>query len=55
MGERMVVQFARGARKREDAPAYHERSAPRPRRTLFRMSITNLPVETSWQVSKPDN
>jgi len=51
MGERMVVQFARGARKREDAPAYHERSAPRPRRTLFRMSITGLPVETSWQVS----
>jgi len=49
MGERMVVQFARGARKREDAPAYHERSAPRPRRTLFRMSITGLPVETSWQ------
>ena len=53
MGERMVVQFARGARKREDQPAYHERSAPRPRRTLFRMSITGLPVETSWQVSNP--
>ncbi len=53
MGERMVVQFARGARKREDAPSYHERSAPRPRRTTFRMSITNLPVETSWQVSIP--
>lgn len=49
MGERMVVQFARGARKREDQPAFHERSAPRPRRTLFRMSITGLPVETSWQ------
>jgi transcription initiation factor TFIID subunit 15 len=54
MGERMVVQFARGARKREDAPSYNnERSAPRPRRTLFRMSITGLPVETSWQVSIP--
>ncbi|KIW08241.1 hypothetical protein, variant [Verruconis gallopava] len=49
MGERMIVQFARGARKREDAPAYHERTVPRPRRTLFRMSITNLPPETSWQ------
>lgn len=48
----MVVQFARGARKREDAPSYNnERTAPRPRRTLFRMSITGLPVETSWQVS----
>jgi hypothetical protein len=55
MGERMVVQFARGARKRDDAPAFHERTAPRPRRTLFRMSITSLPVETSWQVSTPNN
>jgi hypothetical protein len=53
MGERMVVQFARGARKREENPSFHERQAPRPRRTLFRMSITGLPVETSWQVSIP--
>jgi transcription initiation factor TFIID subunit 15 len=49
MGERLVVQFARGARKREDAAPFHERSAPRPRRTVYRMSITNLPVDTSWQ------
>jgi hypothetical protein len=50
MGERLVVQFARGARRNEPH-AYQERSAPRPRRTPFRMNITNLPVDTSWQVS----
>jgi len=48
MGERLVVQFARGARRNEPH-AYQERSAPRPRRTPFRMNITNLPVDTSWQ------
>jgi transcription initiation factor TFIID subunit 15 len=49
MGERLVVQFARGGnRPREgyDAP----RMAPRPRRTVHRMTITGLPFETSWQV-----
>jgi transcription initiation factor TFIID subunit 15 len=52
MGERLVVQFARGARRNDQAPhPYQERSAPRPRRTPFRMQITSLPVETSWQVS----
>jgi transcription initiation factor TFIID subunit 15 len=49
MGERLTVQFAKGSR-REPNP-YHERPPPRPRRTPFRMTITNLPVETSWQVS----
>lgn len=52
MGERLVVQFARGSTRppREfDGPPH--RSAPRPRRTVHRMSLTGLPVETSWQVS----
>lgn len=52
MGERLVVQFARGSTRppREfDGPM--QRSAPRPRRTVHRMSLTGLPVETSWQVS----
>ncbi|KAF2084824.1 hypothetical protein K490DRAFT_1943, partial [Saccharata proteae CBS 121410] len=48
MGERLVVQFARGSRRQEGF-AHQERVAPRPRRTPFRMSITGLPVETSWQ------
>ncbi|KAI9661039.1 MAG: hypothetical protein M1821_009366 [Bathelium mastoideum] len=49
MGERLVVQFARGSNRRPDG--YHDvqRAAPRPRRTQFRMTITGLPVETSWQ------
>ncbi|EON65289.1 hypothetical protein W97_04527 [Coniosporium apollinis CBS 100218] len=48
MGERLVVQFARGSRRNEPF-AHQERTAPRPRRTAFRMQITGLPVETSWQ------
>ncbi|KAF2262804.1 hypothetical protein CC78DRAFT_582248 [Lojkania enalia] len=48
MGERLIVQFARGSRRNENFTP-HERAAPRPRRTPFRMRITNLPVETSWQ------
>ncbi|KAF2644931.1 hypothetical protein P280DRAFT_476908 [Massarina eburnea CBS 473.64] len=48
MGERLIVQFARGSRRNENFTP-HERTAPRPRRTAFRMRITNLPVETSWQ------
>lgn len=47
MGERLIVQFARGSR-RENHP-YQERIPPRPRRTQFRMQITGLPPETSWQ------
>ena len=50
MGERLIVQFARGSRRIEDQP-YQARPVPRPRRTPFRMQISNLPVETSWQVS----
>lgn len=50
MGERLVVQFARGARRNDNAPQFQERTAPRPRRTAFRMTITSLPAETSWQV-----
>ncbi|OCK80053.1 hypothetical protein K432DRAFT_53887 [Lepidopterella palustris CBS 459.81] len=48
MGERLIVQFARGNR-RTDNFAHQERAAPRPRRTPFRMRISGLPVETSWQ------
>ncbi|EEQ27839.1 pre-mRNA splicing factor [Microsporum canis CBS 113480] len=48
-GERLTVQFARGPRRREPFPGPPERStAPRPRRTIYRMQITGLP-ETSWQ------
>jgi hypothetical protein len=53
MGERLIVQFARGSRRNENFTP-HERAAPRPRRTPFRMRIANLPVETSWQVRHPD-
>ena len=53
MGERLIVQFARGSRRNENFTP-HERAAPRPRRTPFRMRISNLPVETSWQVRFPD-
>jgi len=53
MGERLIVQFARGSRRNENFVP-HERAAPRPRRTPFRMRISNLPLETSWQVRLPD-
>ncbi|TKA58172.1 hypothetical protein B0A49_05385 [Cryomyces minteri] len=49
MGERLVVQFARGSNRRPDGAHFQERTAPRPRRTQFRMTITGLPAETSWQ------
>lgn len=48
MGERLIVQFARGSRRNETFVP-HERVAPRPRRTPYRMRISGLPVETSWQ------
>jgi len=53
MGERLVVQFARGSRGANEGGfrGPPERSAPRPRRTPFRMQISGLPPETSWQVS----
>lgn len=46
-GSRLTVQFARGSRQR-DFPA-PDRTHPRPRRTAYRMQITGLPGETSWQ------
>jgi hypothetical protein len=49
-GSRLTVQFARGPRQR-DFPAPDSRTHPRPRRTAYRMQITGLPGETSWQVS----
>lgn len=48
MGERLIVQFARGSRRNENFTP-NERVPPRPRRTPYRMRIANLPVETSWQ------
>ena len=51
MGNRLVVQFARGGRPRETNPYRQERPVPRTRRTVFRMTMTGLPSETSWQVS----
>lgn len=50
MGERLTVQFARGNRQREGFGGGHERAPPRPRRTPYRMQITGLPNDTSWQV-----
>ncbi|KAI9831828.1 MAG: hypothetical protein M1826_002860 [Phylliscum demangeonii] len=49
MGERLTVQFARGSRPRDAFPGTGERIIPRPRRTAYRMQITGLPTETSWQ------
>ncbi|KAI9717263.1 MAG: hypothetical protein M1812_004790 [Candelaria pacifica] len=51
MGERLTVQFARGSRAHRDfpAPGGDRGSAPRPRRTAYRMQISGLPGETSWQ------
>ncbi|KAL2114225.1 hypothetical protein VUR80DRAFT_10012 [Thermomyces stellatus] len=49
MGERLTVQFARGNRHREGFSGGHERAPPRPRRTPYRMQITGLPNDTSWQ------
>jgi hypothetical protein len=50
MGERLVVQFARGSTRPRDGGDFPPRQAPRPRRTVHRMTITGLPFETSWQV-----
>ncbi|KAK3112119.1 hypothetical protein LTR53_011922, partial [Teratosphaeriaceae sp. CCFEE 6253] len=49
MGERLVVQFARGSNRPRDGPFDQPRMAPRPRRTVHRMTINGLPFETSWQ------
>lgn len=51
MGERLVVQFARGSnRPPRDFDHDGRRPPPRPRRTVHRMTINGLPAETSWQV-----
>lgn len=49
-GERLTVQFARGPRRKDDFGP-QDRQAPRPRRTIYRMQITGLQSDTSWQVS----
>ncbi|KAF2167862.1 hypothetical protein M409DRAFT_22010 [Zasmidium cellare ATCC 36951] len=49
MGERLVVQFARGSTRPREGFEHQPRMAPRPRRTVHRMTITGLPFETSWQ------
>ena len=53
-GSRLAVQFARGTRH---APREHpnftpDTRYPRTRRTQFRMNISGLQPDTSWQVSK---
>ncbi|EED19524.1 electron transfer flavoprotein-ubiquinone oxidoreductase [Talaromyces stipitatus ATCC 10500] len=49
-GERLTVQFARGPRHKETFNGPSDRpAAPRPRRTVFRMQVSGLPTETSWQ------
>nr|POE84820.1 serine/arginine-rich splicing factor 6 [Quercus suber] len=49
MGERLVVQFARGSNRPREGQEFAPRMVPRPRRTVHRMTITGLPFETSWQ------
>lgn len=52
-GERLTVQFARGPRRKDDFSGPPDRNVPRPRRTIYRMQITGLQPETSWQVGIP--
>lgn len=51
-GQTLTVQFARGNRHhtRHEYTGGADRSFPRPRRTAFRMNITGLQPDTSWQV-----
>ncbi|CUS14840.1 unnamed protein product [Tuber aestivum] len=51
-GQALTVQFARGSRRdprHHDFPGGADRTFPRPRRTAFRMNITGLNPDTSWQ------
>lgn len=51
-GQNLIVQFARGNRHhnpREFPTQGPGGFPPRPRRTAFRMNITGLPPDTSWQ------
>lgn len=57
LGKRLTVQFARGSNRPRDpnfreGGGYQDRPAPRTRRTIFRMTLTGLPAETSWQVGQ---
>lgn len=47
-GNRLIVQFARGSKQR-DPQFPQERPVPRTRRTIYRMTLTGLPLDTSWQ------
>lgn len=54
-GQPLTVQFARGNRhnpRHHDFSSGGDRPYPRPRRTAFRMNITGLHPDTSWQVGK---
>lgn len=44
------MQFARGPRRKDDFSGPPDRNVPRPRRTVYRMQITGLQPDTSWQV-----
>ncbi|KAL1989569.1 hypothetical protein VTN49DRAFT_6766 [Thermomyces lanuginosus] len=49
-GERLTVQFARGPRRKDPYNGHGDRPAPpRPRRTIYRMQVSGLPPDTSWQ------
>jgi len=48
-GKRLTVQFARGNRPRGEFPPSEHRARPSPRRTPFRMQLSNLAEGTSWQ------
>jgi len=48
-GERLTVQFARGPRRKDDFSGPPDRNVPRPRRTIYRMQISGLQPDTSWQ------
>ncbi|KAK6538767.1 hypothetical protein TWF694_010337 [Orbilia ellipsospora] len=50
MDSRLTVQFARGPRPtRSDFNGPSGDRTPRPRRTPYRMNISGLPTDTSWQ------
>ncbi|KAJ6256695.1 Pre-mRNA-splicing factor [Drechslerella dactyloides] len=50
LDSRLTVQFARGPRpQRSDFNGPSGDRTPRPRRTPYRMNISGLPTDTSWQ------
>jgi RNA recognition motif-containing protein len=58
-GNQLIVQFARGNRHHNNPREFPPNGQgggssgafpPRPRRTQFRMNISGLPPDTSWQV-----